>query len=81
MLKVNEAADHNSCWNKANPRERLFVLLARDEAAPVAIRAWTQERVRIGKNRPGDSQITEALECAELMEVERGRAMDQCDER
>ena len=62
---------NNSCLNKATDGERLFVLLARDPAAPVAIRAWVAERLRLGKNAPGDEQIREAFECASLMEMER----------
>jgi hypothetical protein len=48
----------------------LFVLLGRDVAAPFAIRAWVDERLRLGKNMRGDAQIAEALACAETMETE-----------
>lgn len=72
MLKRDELEDTNSCFNKAHDRERLFVLLARDPAAPVAIRAWIAERLRLGKNVPGDEHIRDAFECAALMELERG---------
>lgn len=71
MIKRDEIEDTNSCLNKAADSERLFVLLARDPAAPVAIRAWIAERIRLGKNVPLDPQILEAAECASLMEVER----------
>ena len=71
MQKLKELCDPNSCLSKAMDSERLFVLLARDEAAPVAIRAWIKERVRLGKNRTSDAQIAEAEECARLMEIER----------
>lgn len=71
MLKRDEIELPESCLNKAHPTERLFVLLARDPAAPVAIRAWVQERLRLGKNVPGDEQIREAFKCAGLMELER----------
>lgn len=71
MLKIEEQADPKSCWNKAFPGERIFVLLGRDPAAGAAIRAWANERVGIGKNVPGDRQIREALECADLMAQER----------
>ena len=40
MKKTDELADPTSCLNKARDDERLFVLLARDPAAPVTIRAW-----------------------------------------
>ena len=49
----------------------IFVLLARDEAAPVAIEAWISERIRTGKNHPKDAQITEAQKCADIMRGQR----------
>ena len=72
MLKRDEIANSTSCLNNALDGERLFVLLARDPAAPVAIRAWVNERLRLGKNLPDDDQIEEALDCACRMEEERG---------
>lgn len=74
MLKRDEIELPNTCLNNARDDERLFVLLARDAAAPVAIRAWVAERLRLGKNVESDPQIREALECASLMEVERADA-------
>lgn len=71
MTKRDEIEDTESCFNKACENERLFVLLARDPAAPAAIRAWVAERLRLGKNKPEDDQIREAVECAALMEIER----------
>lgn len=71
MLKRNELKDPQSCMNRAHEDEMTFVLLARDVAAPCAIRAWVVERVRLGKNTYGDAQIIEALACAERMEVQR----------
>jgi hypothetical protein len=73
MLKINELANPFSCLNRAKDNERMFVLLARDEAAPVAIRAWCAERIRLGKNAPDDPQIIEAMKCAKMMEFERVR--------
>lgn len=70
MKKIDEIRNPNSCLNKAGNFERIFVLLGRDPAAPVAIRSWIAERVRLLKNHPNDPQITEALECALLMEKE-----------
>lgn len=52
------------------------MLLSRDAAAPVAIRAWVVERLRLGKNAEGDAQIVEALECAATMENEGGKWAD-----
>lgn len=70
MIKRDEMEYSESCLNKARSDERLFVLMARDPAAPVAIRAWVHERIRIHKNTADDPQVVEALECARLMEVE-----------
>jgi hypothetical protein len=71
MIKRDEIEDTESCFNKASDGERLFVMLARDPAVPVAIHAWIAERIRLGKNVPGDEKIREAYECAALMEMER----------
>jgi hypothetical protein len=68
MLKKEESALANSCWNRANHNEMVFVLLGRDAAAPVAIRAWAAERIRIGKNIATDTQILEALATADHIE-------------
>lgn len=73
MLKTEETSNPQSCWNKGRHDERMFVLLARDEASPATIRAWCAERIRLGKNQERDPQIDEALLCAALMEDERKR--------
>jgi len=72
MIKHDVIDSPKSCFNTAYDQEHLFVLLARDPAAPVAIRAWIAERLRLGRNQPGDEQIREAYECATLMELQRG---------
>lgn len=71
MRKLQEQSDPTSCLNRAKDDELLFVLLGRDSAAPSTIRHWVRERIRLGKNEPGDAQIVEALECAKTMERER----------
>ena len=82
MIKRDEIEYTESCLNKARDDERLFVLLARDPAAPIAIRAWVKERLRLGKNAPDDAQIVEALDCAKRMEVERGEVeAARCQEK
>lgn len=63
------------CIAKAKDDEMTFVLLGRDAAAPIAIRAWIKERIRIGKNLPDDDQIIEAEVCAAVMEAERLAAL------
>jgi hypothetical protein len=72
MIKRDEIENPKSCFNRALDEERIFVLLARDPAAPIAIRAWVAERIRLGKNRSGDDQIREALDCANLMAAVSG---------
>lgn len=72
MRKYKEVSDPNSCMGKAGDGEMTFVLLSHDPAAPVAIRAWIAERLRLGKNEIGDGQITEAERCAAIMELEKG---------
>ena len=75
MRKKDELSNPISCMNRAGDNEMTFVLLGRDLAAPMAIRAWVAERIRIGKNTIDDPQITEALECALRMERERSSAI------
>lgn len=70
MRKRDELSRKDSCLAHAHPDEMLFVLLGRDVAAPVAIRAWVRERIRLGKNVDADAQIAEALAFAETMEKE-----------
>lgn len=72
MRKISELNQEKSCLNKAGLHEQIFVLLARDAAAPATIRAWVAERIRLGKNTAGDAQTCDALACARLMERERG---------
>ena len=74
MIKSKELTDPSSCLSKAKDDELLFVLLARDKAAPVAIRAWIAERLRLGKNQVDDAQILEAEQCARLMESNNGNS-------
>lgn len=71
MRKRDELTNPASCMSRAHEDEWTFVLLGRDAAAPVAIRAWIEERVRLGKNRPGDAQLVEAKACALAMEREQ----------
>lgn len=59
------------CYANAEADEPMFVLLARDVAAPAAIVQWAKERVSAGKNSWADSQIAEALDCAEAMHAWR----------
>jgi hypothetical protein len=71
MIKHEELTNPDSCMNRALDNEMTFVLLARDAAAPVAIREWVAERIELGKNELTDEQIKEALACASAMEKQR----------
>jgi hypothetical protein len=74
VRKHHELSDSQSCLTRARDDEMLFVLLGRDAAAPATIRFWAEERVRLGKNKPTDPQIIEALNAAAIMEDERVNA-------
>lgn len=68
MIKAREKNDPKSCFNKALEGEMLFVLLGRDAVAAETVRYWARRRIENGLNTSSDSQITEALDAAELME-------------
>jgi len=76
MRKKDELTREHTCMQHAHPNEMTFVLLSRDAAAPIAIRAWVTERLRLGKNTEHDLQIVEALECASTMEAEGRKWVD-----
>lgn len=60
MRKRDELTSPNSCMSRAKDDEWTFVLLGRDKAATAAVRAWIEERIRLGKNTREDPQIIEA---------------------
>lgn len=68
MLKEFERSEPNSCWNKAEQYEPVFVLIGRDKAAPATIRFWIKMRINLGKNQPGDPQLVEAEDLANVIE-------------
>lgn len=71
MLKRDELTNPASCMSRANDDEMTFVFLARDAAAPYAIRCWVAQRIRLGKNEPDDEQIAAALAVADAMDRQR----------
>ncbi len=77
MRKKDEISSADSCMQRAHEMEMTFVLLGRDPAAPVAVRAWVAERIRIGKNRADDPHVVDALEVARIMEEEGRRWADR----
>jgi hypothetical protein len=71
MRKREELTNPKSCMNRALDHEWTFVLLGRDLAAPVAVQAWIDERIRLGKNKPDDPQIVEARRWIETVIAEQ----------
>lgn len=65
MLKRDELRNPNSCLNKADKDEMIFVFRAQDRLAPMFIRMWatTVEAVR-----GTTAKVVEALNCADAME-------------
>ena len=63
------------CYGNAEPDEPMFVLLARDPAAPEIVESWANRRLALineGKKPESDkAMITEARQCAEAMRVWR----------
>jgi len=57
------------CYEKAEPDEPMFVLLARDPVAPNCVRAWINHVRATGDL--SEEKAAEALACADAMEVWR----------
>jgi hypothetical protein len=73
MRKIEEINNPSSCLNKAINTEMVFVLLARDLAAPYAIEKWIEKRIQLGLNKLDDSQIEEAMRTIKEMERVQGK--------
>lgn len=71
MIKREELTNPQSCMSRAADDEMTFVMLARDIAAPDTIRDWCARRCVMGKNKPTDPQIKEAMACSGEMERQR----------
>lgn len=78
MIKLEELRNPDSCLNKARMDEMIFVTLERDAAAPYAILKWAKRRIKLGKNKPTDKQIVDALEIAAY--IDWSLAKKHCDE-
>lgn len=65
------------CYANALPDEPMFILLARDPAAPFLVRAWAERRqadMQAGTRPAGDlAMVGEAEECATAMAEWRKR--------
>ena len=65
------------CYLRAEPDEPLFVLRAKDPAAPAAVRAWIAERQK-RVDKPGEAErLAEAETCALAMETWRGEKINR----
>jgi len=64
MKKRDELSNRNSCLNKADDMEFVFVLRSKDPTAPQTIRHWAS----MNKGIQPESKIEDALKCAEEME-------------
>jgi hypothetical protein len=73
MKKRDELTDPSSCMSRARDDEMTFVLLGRDLAAPAAVLAWVEERIRLGKNCRADRQIVEANQWVETVIAEQSK--------
>lgn len=71
MIKSKELASPNSCLNKAADDEMMFVLRAKDPAAPAAILAWIAMRVILGLNKVDDPKLVEAADTGNEMARQR----------
>lgn len=74
MLKRDELKEQNSCLNRADEAEPLFVLRANDENAPAAVAAWARDYIvsKGGWAAMTDEQkkkYTEAMDCASNMRI------------
>ncbi|HYE78282.1 MAG TPA: hypothetical protein VEI97_09865 [bacterium] len=74
MRKRDELTNPNSCMSRARDDEWLFVLLARDDAAPETVLFWIERRIARGKNKPDDPQIVEAQQWVKAVLAEKALA-------
>lgn len=76
MIKREELSNPKSCLSRADDDEMVFVLLARDAAAPDTVEYWAKRRIELGKNKWDDEQIIDAQTCAREMRGEAVRDYD-----
>lgn len=66
MTKAELLADPESCWNKAEDDEPVFVVLGRDPAAGDTVRYWATLSSHAGYHR--QEKIHDAIEDAEALD-------------
>lgn len=64
MRKADEVEDPNSCLNRSQSDEPLFVLCARDVIAHEAVRTWAMRAERLGVN---PEKVADARAVADAM--------------
>lgn len=80
MTKRENIENENSCWNKADCDELLFILKAKkDKAMPATIRFWIEERIRLGMNKRDDPKLVSAEALAQRIEVKQKLLVDSTD--
>lgn len=62
MTRDEEIDDVSSCLNRSAPDEPVFVLCARDPAAPMAVMQWCNHRIMLGKDDSLSPKILEAAQ-------------------
>lgn len=65
--KMENFEDPDSCWNRADDHEHVFVIRQRDRHAPALVRLWAAMREKEGED---PDIVDEARETAQLMEDE-----------
>lgn len=70
-FKRTELSDPNSCLNKAQDDEMIFVLRAKDPCAGIAILAWINARIDQKLNTIDDEKIKSAYRAIDAMRVQR----------
>jgi hypothetical protein len=72
-METKDNLKPTGCLARALPHEPMFILLARDVAAPPAIRAWCDLRLKMPSADSDLEQIHEALATADTFENWRQR--------
>lgn len=71
MAETKANPNPNGCFARALPHEPMFILLARDQAAPEVIRHWAAQRqlmVLDGDLASHSEQIVDAMDSADTFE-------------
>lgn len=68
MIKKDELSNPNSCLNRAQDDEPLFVLRANDPIAPHVVKAWADQYLQ-GKALGGGAQLNHVQKYREAMDL------------